>query len=224
MLVGIATVVGDCATQEGRQAVSEPMTPEERAADALCDGDWLTQDHYDVVHKAVAQAIREAVEEREPFAKLGEKLDQNYVVCEACQRYTLPENMHPESECCCRDCCTIDRLEQWVNDLQSGMYVNCVYCGHRYGPSKDVPAAMADVLKQHIEQCPEHPMSAIKAENVRLLEITRKADQAIREATEGLKDELRRLGLVRHHPLCHFETRDLPCTCGLVLIMGGGQG
>ena len=27
------------------------------------------------------------------------------------------------------------RLEQWVNDLQSGMYINCVYCGHRYGPN-----------------------------------------------------------------------------------------
>lgn len=55
-----------------------------------------------------------------------------------------------------------DKLETWVNDLQSGMYINCVNCGHRYGPK--VPATMADVLKEHIEQCPEHPMSALKAE------------------------------------------------------------
>jgi hypothetical protein len=58
----------------------------------------------------------------------------------------------------------IARQQQWINDLQSGMYVNCVYCGHRYGPADEVPASMADVLKQHIEQCPEHPMSKLKAE------------------------------------------------------------
>lgn len=53
--------------------------------------------------------------------------------------------------------------DQWVNDLQSGMYVNCVYCGHRYGPQDKVPATMADALKEHIEQCPKHPMSKLKA-------------------------------------------------------------
>ena len=57
-----------------------------------------------------------------------------------------------------------ERLHQWVNDLQSGMYVNCVYCGHRYGPEKNTPVAMADVLKSHIEQCPMHPMSILKKE------------------------------------------------------------
>ena len=65
----------------------------------------------------------------------------------------------------------IDRLEQenrrlrkWVADLQSGMYVNCVYCGHRYGPKDKVPTTMAEELKKHIEQCPDHPMSKLKAE------------------------------------------------------------
>lgn len=61
-----------------------------------------------------------------------------------------------------------ERLRQWVNDLQSGMYVNCVYCGHRYGPESEVPATMAEVLKRHVEQCPEHPMSKLRAENERL--------------------------------------------------------
>ena len=54
-----------------------------------------------------------------------------------------------------------ERLEQWIRDLQSGMYVNCVYCGHRYGPKDKVPVAMAEALKQHIAQCPKHPMSAL---------------------------------------------------------------
>ena len=53
------------------------------------------------------------------------------------------------------------QLMKWVADLQSGMYVNCVYCGHRYGPKDKVPASMADALKQHIAQCPAHPMSAL---------------------------------------------------------------
>jgi hypothetical protein len=59
-----------------------------------------------------------------------------------------------------------DGLLQWVDDLQSGMFINCVYCGHRYGPQDEVPASMADVLKQHIAQCPNHPMSEL----VRILE------------------------------------------------------
>jgi len=62
-------------------------------------------------------------------------------------------------------------LEKWVNDLQSGMYINCVYCGHRYGPSESMPASMADVLKRHIEQCPKHPMSTLKKELQRLKDV-----------------------------------------------------
>lgn len=54
------------------------------------------------------------------------------------------------------------RLSKWVEDLQSGMYVNCVYCGHQYGPSKSMPVSMADVLKAHVENCPKHPMSQLK--------------------------------------------------------------
>jgi len=62
----------------------------------------------------------------------------------------------------------IERLRTWVDDLQSGMFINCVYCGHRYGPKDKVPDSMAEVLKRHVEQCPKHPMSALKTENERL--------------------------------------------------------
>jgi hypothetical protein len=59
------------------------------------------------------------------------------------------------------------RLKQWVCDLQSKLYVNCVYCGHRYGPRETTPVVMADVLKAHISVCPEHPLSkALKALDV----------------------------------------------------------
>ena len=56
----------------------------------------------------------------------------------------------------------VERLQAWVNDLHSGMYINCVYCGHRYGPDPGTPVAMAEVLRQHIEKCPKHPLSAMK--------------------------------------------------------------
>ena len=58
---------------------------------------------------------------------------------------------------------SVERLHAWVDDLHSGMYVNCVYCGHRYGPGETTPVSMADALKAHVEQCPEHPMSALRA-------------------------------------------------------------
>lgn len=56
----------------------------------------------------------------------------------------------------------IRQLRQWVNDLQAGNVITCVYCGHRYGPDPGTPVAMADVLKQHVEQCPDHPLAAAK--------------------------------------------------------------
>jgi hypothetical protein len=63
---------------------------------------------------------------------------------------------------------TTARLRQWIDDLQAGCYINCVYCGHRYGPDSEVPASMAEALKEHIEQCPEHPLSAATGEMARL--------------------------------------------------------
>lgn len=60
------------------------------------------------------------------------------------------------------------RLKKWVNDLQAGMYINCVYCGHRFGVDGEVPSSMAGVLKKHIEKCPAHPMSKLKDENKQL--------------------------------------------------------
>ena len=89
-----------------------------------------------------------------------------------------------------------DKFRQWVHDCQSGMYINCVYCGHRYGPDDEVPATMADVLKEHIEQCPDHPMSALKKEHGQLLAMTRRLDE-------------------------HPEGYDGPCECKLCASYGG---
>jgi DNA-directed RNA polymerase subunit RPC12/RpoP len=59
------------------------------------------------------------------------------------------------------------KLESWIDELQSGMWINCVYCGHRYGPNagpntKDFNLTMRKALEQHISECPKHPLSAAK--------------------------------------------------------------
>ena len=79
----------------------------------------------------------------------------------------------------------VGELRHWVHDLQSGMFINCVYCGHRYGPKDEVPCTMADALKAHVEQCPKHPMSALKSENAEL-----------RRQIEGHETELSNLRLL----------------------------
>jgi hypothetical protein len=72
-----------------------------------------------------------------------------------------------------------EELKQWVSDCQSGMYINCVYCGHRYGPKDETPISMANVLKEHIEQCPKHPMSKLKAENEKLRKVEKLAKKIL---------------------------------------------
>jgi len=79
------------------------------------------------------------------------------------------------------------------------MYINCVYCGHRYGPDDEVPATMAEVLKEHIEQCPEHPMSALKAERDQLAEenaLLRRALLSEEELTKEEQEMVRKLEAV----------------------------
>lgn len=80
-----------------------------------------------------------------------------------------------------------ERLRRWVNDLQSGMFVNCVYCGHRYGAAEKVQATMADELKLHIAKCEKHPMAL-------LLRACKGAYHALASLLEqpGISDELLR--------------------------------
>ena len=94
----------------------------------------------------------------------------------------------------------VERLNLWVEDIQSGMYINCVYCGHRYGPRETTPVSMADALKEHIEQCPKHPMSELRA-RVRELEdhqlrttVKELEDHQLRTMVEELEDELSKRG------------------------------
>jgi hypothetical protein len=79
----------------------------------------------------------------------------------------------------------VERLQRWVADLQSGMYVNCVYCGHRYGPGETTPVSMADALKAHVEACPSHPMSALRSD------LTAVRGELVR--VEGERDHLLKL-------------------------------
>lgn len=57
----------------------------------------------------------------------------------------------------------VKQLRDWIDRLQAGKVVTCVYCGHEYGPDPGTPTSKADQLKAHIEACPDHPMSALRA-------------------------------------------------------------
>ncbi|MGV3518197.1 hypothetical protein [Luteitalea sp.] len=54
----------------------------------------------------------------------------------------------------------IARLRAWVADLQSGLVLNCVYCGHAYGPvSTPTPRELLDA---HVRTCPKHPLAGLR--------------------------------------------------------------
>jgi hypothetical protein len=80
----------------------------------------------------------------------------------------------------------IQRLNKWVGDHQSKMWINCVYCGHRYGPDPGTPVAMADILKKHIKVCPKHPCSQ-QAEEIRRLKSV--VAQAAYFAQKGMEED-----------------------------------
>ncbi len=60
------------------------------------------------------------------------------------------------------------RLRKWTDDLQSGMYINCAYCGHRYEKQNSIFPTMQEILTNHIENCRYHPMFKLKKENKHL--------------------------------------------------------
>ena len=62
----------------------------------------------------------------------------------------------------------IKRLMKWIADLLSNRYVNCVYCGHRYGKTEDTLSSMSEVLYEHIKECEYHPLAEAR-EIIRIL-------------------------------------------------------
>lgn len=82
------------------------------------------------------------------------------------------------------------QLTQWRDDLQSGMYINCVYCGHRYPPGSG--AVMQEVLYEHIRTCPKHPLAAAEA---RIKELEGQVNTCYEETLATLARALKKLGL-----------------------------
>ena len=76
------------------------------------------------------------------------------------------------------------RLDKWVGDLQSGMYINCVYCGHQY--PRGTPGVMQEILYEHIRKCQKHPLRKAEA---KLAEEREK----VKRLEEGLSSTLYRL-------------------------------
>jgi hypothetical protein len=85
----------------------------------------------------------------------------------------------------------IEDLRLWVNDLHSGMYVNCVYCGHRYGPEDEIDN-MQEALTSHVEKCPKHPLSKARDE----VEFLKRKSNEYKLLSEGLTKENERLRMI----------------------------
>lgn len=89
-----------------------------------------------------------------------------------------------------------DRLRRHIDDLQSGMWVNCVYCGHRYGPGESTPVFMADALKTHVERCPQHPMAALRERTTKVEAELETARNDIRQLTDELASQTHERGVL----------------------------
>lgn len=77
-------------------------------------------------------------------------------------------------------------LQRWVRDLQSGMSLNCVYCGFRHEGRTDVPAV--DALTAHVQVCPHHPLAALRRAVRQLLEAERLVDAAV-DAYDAVREQ-----------------------------------
>lgn len=131
----------------------------------------------------IAQIIRDAYAEtleELAFRPLGDN-HHNAAACPHCGSLLAAKDAE------------IERLTRWIDDLQSGMYVNCVYCGHRYGPGETTPVSMAEALKSHIEICPEHPMSRLKADRDLLDRLLRQNAEDWADTDTNIRESARRV-------------------------------
>jgi hypothetical protein len=114
------------------------------------------------------------------------------------------------------------RLAAWVRDLQSGMHLNCVYCGYRAEP------ATSDVLHDHILTCDKHPAAVLRAEITRL---TQERDSAViigeraEHRANQLESDAMRYRRVRKDPsmLLHLSNRDFDARVDELLKEGGDE-
>ena len=75
---------------------------------------------------------------------------------------TTDRSHYYTGEACDRAIREIHKLRSWVNDLQSQLFLNCVYCGHRTDPEDYHEQEVWQVLQEHAEQCEHHPMYTLK--------------------------------------------------------------
>ncbi|MCI0421505.1 MAG: hypothetical protein L0312_20150 [Acidobacteria bacterium] len=54
----------------------------------------------------------------------------------------------------------VEGLKRQVEHLHDGRTTTCVFCGHAYPPG--TPPHGSEALKEHISQCPQHPMRALE--------------------------------------------------------------
>ena len=136
-------------------------------------GDLISQGYPDAAKYYHASCALELLRETQQELELADQTNELHKKTIALQEIKIERMLQQ-----------LDDYRKWVDDLQSGMYVNCVYCGHRYGPADEVPGSMAEALRQHIEACPKHPMSKLKMD----------FEEACKELEKLREERSRRLG------------------------------
>jgi hypothetical protein len=82
----------------------------------------------------------------------------------------------------------IERLNQWISNLQQGRVVTCVYCGHAYEPGSGT--SQEEVLYEHIKTCPKHPLRTAEERIVVLKQIISDFRKALPDVSEATDEEL----------------------------------
>jgi hypothetical protein len=88
---------------------------------------------------------------------------------------------------------TIARQKKWINELLAGNTVNCIFCGHCYGPSATTAVSQQDVLKAHVMQCPEHPLAVLRRKIVQIYDTWLLVEDDQAEAAVNSMNEIRTL-------------------------------
>lgn len=93
----------------------------------------------------------------------------------------------------------IKELKQWNDDLQSGLYVNCAYCGHRYAPGTS--AVQSHILYKHIKECKQHPLYHQRRKTKRLQKMLNKTldiiEPILKKEREIEKKDVKKIERVR---------------------------
>lgn len=111
----------------------------ERCPDPNCPGRFCPEDYHQRLRDRAL--LEESISDRDVIARLQRELKNARAATEVA--------IHEHAQ-------EVSKLRQWVRELQSGLYLNCVFCGENFTGQENF-----NRLTNHIRECPEHPLSRL---------------------------------------------------------------